>query len=1003
MKTSRWLTVFWMLVLFMPFLVLGIGRSERLTLKLAADRSAARAWARELTLEAQSCALPKDGIAMLFRQFQDRADLILERPGSGVEAKRQNLVRLYANLVRPWLPDHALALKSNLASASDGLRIDVTHGRRFPPGFSDVFLGATWIDSKAPVRSGMEAGLSRLLGSPVNLDAQGWTKNGKLQTFPGTEGINGFYWRAGLNCRLVAWLDLTGLDPYLGMRIMADQVREPGRGFLFTDGGGTPIVGGGEWRSGGVRLIERLRRLGGGSLPSVAVVGRRLVMTSLPPSGMAGRIIVTVPWPAGDGVGFAAGMPSASVSGALGMALLLALLGAAAFIGRRATVGWMLLGACLGMSIVPAGAGWIVVKRAVAEYGRAELRTKINDLHRDLTNLDNGGITLHATMIGGLRGLARNPGTFARLEAERTPSGLRSVLRFLIDRCRLDDYPGLRGPDLLLCISPDDMTSIVSRLTKNSETITSSERPILEVFAPLVKRMRDAMMRNGRVPPPEEGLSEAGKLRETVKADMLYDLYIGIFGIDALISQFTFPEELIDVKTSFLRIFIIGLKVFGAAGIPTEWLLFSIWDDSKELAYVDRFFSERFRGRSSPGQKHIARVAFRSPDDEPDAPEIWSITGLAEHIFGGWVAPEGVELPTTLRDAIERARNSGIIQTGRDMSAPGRPVFEAFLGNHLSRFVLGGQVETNSIERRVRQLQVAGNILAIGLVAAALVLAWFGRRWLLEPLERLRLAMGQVAEGRYDTRIPADRSDEFGTLAVAFNMMARALGEAAILGRFVSGTVRRAVRDRKADESGRGEHREVTVLFSCLFHFDKVCAEKNATEIFDALGMHLGALNTELEPFSAGAEIDKVIGDKILIVFDHERLGGETPAAAAVLAVVNGVRRRMHAAGLETAMGVNTGRVISGILGATSVRLDHTVIGDPVNLASRLALLAHMTEGTRTVLSGAFLAACETPPKAEKLPFRKVKGKTQEVEAWLMLEDVRKKHVRAKKTHAPEK
>lgn len=723
-------------------------------------------------------------------------------------------------------------------------------------------------------------------------------------------------------------------------------------------------------------------------MPSVAVVGRRLVMTSLPPSGMAGRIIVTVPWPTGEGVGLTDGLTSASASGALGVVLLLALLGAAAFVGRRATVGWMLLGACLGTSLVPAGAGWVVVKRAVAEYGKAELRTKINDLHRDLTNLDNGGITLHATMIGGLRNLARNPATLARLEPGHTPNDLRGALRFLIDRCRLEAYPGLSGPDLLLCVSPDDRTSIVSRLTKKSETITNTERPILEVFGPLVKRMRDAMMRSGSMQPPVEGLSEAGKLRETMKADMLYDLYIGIFGIDALISQFTFPEELIDVKTSFLRIFIIGLKVFGAAGTPTEWLLFSIWDDSKEMAYVSRFFTERFAGRSKFGRNHIARVAFRSPDDEPDAPEIWTIMGLAEHIFGGTVAPDGIELPTTLHDAIERARNSGIIQTGRDMSAPGRPVFEAFLGNHLSRFVLGGQVETNSIERRVRQLQVAGDIIAFGLVAASLVLAWLGRRWLLEPLERLRLAMGQVVEGRYDTRIPADRSDEFGTLAVAFNMMARALGEAAILGRFVSGTVRRAVRDRKADESGRGEHREVTVLFSCLFHFDQLCAEKHASEIFDALGAHLGALNAELEPFTAGAEIDKVIGDKILVVFDHERLGGQAQAAGAVLAVVNGVRRRMHAAGLETATGVNTGRVISGILGATSVRLDHTVIGDPVNLASRLALLAHMTEGTRAVLSGAFLAACEKPPRAEKLPFRKVKGKTQEVEAWLMLEDV---------------
>ncbi|HNW35508.1 MAG TPA: adenylate/guanylate cyclase domain-containing protein, partial [Candidatus Ozemobacteraceae bacterium] len=265
---------------------------------------------------------------------------------------------------------------------------------------------------------------------------------------------------------------------------------------------------------------------------------------------------------------------------------------------------------------------------------------------------------------------------------------------------------------------------------------------------------------------------------------------------------------------------------------------------------------------------------------------------------------------------------------------------------------------------------------------------WYGRGRLLKPLERLRLAMLEVASGRFDTRMPTDRSDEFGTLAIAFNSMAKALQEAAILGRFVSGSVRRAVHDRRADESGRGERREVTILFSCLFHFEQLCHDRDAAFIFGALGEHLGAFNAELKQFAGAAEIDKIIGDKILVVFDHERLGGRAAAAGAVLSVVRGVRRRITELHLETAMGINTGMVISGILGAKSVRLDHTVIGDPVNLASRLSLLAHMTDGTRTVLSGAFLDACDGTIRTEKLPFRKVKGKTQEVEAYLLMDDV---------------
>lgn len=987
MKTSRWLTAFWLLVLLLPILVLGIERRERRSLELASARAAARASVRELMFGFQSAALPKDGIALVLQQFQEGAERIALATGSDLPLKRRRLVRLYRELVEPWLPKHAVSwrwLPNDGAPA--GLRFDATHGRRFPRLLPDRFL--KWLSDKHDGRDEVERFLSEVIGSPANLRSQAPTTSGKLQSYLNLDGVRGLYWRIQPQSRIVACLDLTDLDPLLGIRIAADQVENPGCGLLYTDSRGTPVLGGGEWRAGGRPLAERLLHLGGGRFPALAVVGKRLVMTALPPSGMTGRIIVSVPWPVLDGFGTATVAKTPAWAAVLGILALIGLTGVAAFVSRRATVGWMLLGACLGLAIVPAGAGWMLVRRSVAEYGRAELRTRTTNLHRELTSLDNGCMALHATMIGKLQALSRIPSTIEALEGQ-TASGLRDVLRSLIYQGGVPDvYPDLGGPEILLSVAPNDQSNIISRRMSDADTITSDERPVLEAFGPLAKKMRDGIVHIGKDDAPWDELSAANRIKSTMKSDILFDLYVGIFGIDALISQITFPEELIEVKASFIRIFVLGLRVFRGLGVPTEWFLLWIWDDSREMAYVRRIINERFPTEIAPAAMTVTAPGSESPDAEPAAPEIWMLAGLAEHLFTGLVMPRNASAPPTLLGAIERARNTGSLQAGRDMSAPGRPIFEAFIGNKLSRFVIGGQVETNSIERNVRRMQVAGNILAIGLVVAALGLAWHGRRRLLEPLERLRLAMTRVAEGRFSERLPVDRSDEFGTLAVAFNSMARALEEAAILGRFVSGSVRRAVRDRKTDERGRGERREVTVVFSCLFHFDRLCAEKDTAQVFDALGTHLGALNAELQPFAAGAEIDKVIGDKILVVFDHERLGGKHEAAAAVISVVSGVRRRMRTSGLDSAMGINTGLVISGILGAASVRLDHTVIGDPVNLASRLALLAHMTEGTRIVMSGAFLDACVHRPKAEKLPFRRVKGKTQEVEAWLLIDDV---------------
>lgn len=984
MKTSPWLTAFWMLVLALPLLALGIMREDHLALVRTTAQADARSQARDLLLEAQSLALAKDSIGWLLRQFQQEAEEIAMNAGDDDKTKRRRLKRLYRTTLKPWLPAHALKWHINPVIVSGRwLRIEVAYGLRFPENFTDLFLKYGWTGkSNGGVLNKL---LGRMIQSPVPLEYQNGDKNGKMQAFAGKDGLTGFYWRVHRGSGIIAWLDLTSIDRHLGMRIAAAQAKKRGCGLLFTDGDGTPIVGGGEWRTGGRRLVDRLMKLGKGRFPAVAVVGRRLAVTGLLPAGMPGRIIVTVPWPTEQGSNL---IPDTGI-GLVGFILFFAffLMSAASFIGRRATVGWMLLGACFGLAIVPAGTGLVLVRRAVAEYGRGELRSIVDTLHNDLVNLDNGGMALHAALYDRLLTLTHAPGTLAALEAQPT-SEMRRALLGIFNEGRLPDtYPRRIGSGLMLGVAPDDKTGIISGETRNFEVMPDSDKPLLEIFGPFAKKIRDAITRVGKEKATGPAKSDASVIRESMKTDILYDLYQGIIGIDAMVNQFSFPEQPLEVKTSFIRVFVVGLQVLRERRFPTDWLLFWMWADSVELAHIDRIFKERFGGHEIADRVPNSSAGSNSPDAEPAASEIWLIGGMAELTFNDWIGP-AVAVPPTLHRVVERARMTGVLQTGRDVTAPGRPVFEAFPGVNLPRFVIAGQVATNKIERRVYWLQLGGNALAFGLVITALMLAWYGRGRLLKPLERMRIAMMEVATGHFEVRIPVDRSDEFGTLAVAFNSMARALQEAAILGRFVSGSVRRAVRDRRADGSGCGEHREVTVLFSCLFRFEVFCREKNTSEIFDALGAHLGALNEALSAFSDGAEIDKVIGDKILVVFDHERFGGKKKAAAAVMAVVTGVKRRLHELGLEASMGINTGQVISGILGATSVRLDHTVIGDPVNLASRLAVLAHMTEGTRIVLSGAFLEAFDGTLKTEKLPFRRVKGKTQEVEAYLLIGEV---------------
>ena len=57
---------------------------------------------------------------------------------------------------------------------------------------------------------------------------------------------------------------------------------------------------------------------------------------------------------------------------------------------------------------------------------------------------------------------------------------------------------------------------------------------------------------------------------------------------------------------------------------------------------------------------------------------------------------------------------------------------------------------------------------------AAVLTFWMTRR-LLRPLHELGAATEKIASGEYDYRVPTDRGDEFGELAIAFNAMAESL------------------------------------------------------------------------------------------------------------------------------------------------------------------------------------------------------------------------------------
>ena len=154
-----------------------------------------------------------------------------------------------------------------------------------------------------------------------------------------------------------------------------------------------------------------------------------------------------------------------------------------------------------------------------------------------------------------------------------------------------------------------------------------------------------------------------------------------------------------------------------------------------------------------------------------------------------------------------------------------------------------------------------------------------------------------------------------------------------------------------------GEERELTAMFTDVEQFTTVVDRLEPTAVVDLLGEYLAEMTSPL--LSSGGTIDKYEGDAIVAFFgaplDDPRHARRACAAAIEMRrlepVLNDrlVRSGMTPIPLRTRIGLHTGQMTVGNLG-TPERLDYTIIGPEVNLASRLENV-NKQYGTWTIMS----------------------------------------------------
>jgi adenylate cyclase len=195
----------------------------------------------------------------------------------------------------------------------------------------------------------------------------------------------------------------------------------------------------------------------------------------------------------------------------------------------------------------------------------------------------------------------------------------------------------------------------------------------------------------------------------------------------------------------------------------------------------------------------------------------------------------------------------------------------------------------------------------------------------------------------------------------------------------------------KAGESVLGGQSSVaTVLFSDIRSFTTLTEELGAQGTVSMLNEYFALMVDCLQ--RENGMVDKFIGDAIMAVFgapiahgdDEDRAVRAAVAMLRDLATLNESRRAAGKKPIEIGIGINTDSIVSGNIGSPK-RMDYTVIGDGVNLASRLEG-ACKTYGARILVSEYTFAKLRGTYRSREVDKIIVKGKTQPVAVHEILE-----------------
>jgi len=271
----------------------------------------------------------------------------------------------------------------------------------------------------------------------------------------------------------------------------------------------------------------------------------------------------------------------------------------------------------------------------------------------------------------------------------------------------------------------------------------------------------------------------------------------------------------------------------------------------------------------------------------------------------------------------------------------------------------------------------------IGLIWAVFIGFSFSK-----PISNLVNATTQIRKKNYRYKVDLKRNDELGNLAKAFNHMSEELWMNSLVqesfGKYVGPEVLSMIVAHPESAWLKGHKNEAAVVFTDIRGFTAYSGSKEPEEVVESLNEYFDIATQAI--LKHGGYIDKFIGDAVLGVFGvpvhhDDYIKRAVKSSIEMQEKLKKASKNGNILLSSVGIGIKSGIVVAGNIGSQS-KMEYTVIGDTVNVASRLNGIAGPGE---IIIGSKTYNVVKDLITAEALPPRKIKGKSNLVETFKIL------------------